>query len=179
MKPIRNFNVIPLIPSRLEGLRELALNLRWAWDHDSIELFRRLDTDLWESTGHNPVQMLGSIDQMRLVAGRRDDDAFLTHLERVSGPRRPAWARITWFRRVHSALRQAAGRILLRRVRTDGMPLDIRGRIGRSGGRSRQVGQRPGRAPGGRGPTLSAGLLSPVSEPGRMAAGRIRHQRFP
>ena len=33
------------------GLRELAYNLRWAWDHDTIELFRRLDSDLWESTG--------------------------------------------------------------------------------------------------------------------------------
>ena len=73
MKPVRVFNVIPSLPEPLEPLRDLAYNLRWAWDHDSIELFRRLDTDLWESTGHNPVLMLGSIDQMRLVSAAGDD----------------------------------------------------------------------------------------------------------
>ena len=60
MKPVQVFQVIPSLPAPLEGLRQLAYNLRWAWDHDTIELFRRLDSDLWESTGHNPVLMLGS-----------------------------------------------------------------------------------------------------------------------
>jgi len=94
--------VVPSLPEPLEPLRELAYNLRWAWDHDSIELFRRLDSDLWDSTGRNPVQMLGSIDQMRLVAAAADD-SFLAHLERVS---RALEARMagqnSWFRRVHA-----------------------------------------------------------------------------
>ncbi len=63
MKPVRVFNIIPALPPKLERLRELAHNLRWAWNHDTIELFRRLDSDLWEKTYHNPVLMLGSIEQ--------------------------------------------------------------------------------------------------------------------
>jgi starch phosphorylase len=83
MKPIRTFAVVPKLPPPLEGLRKLAYNLRWAWDHQTIELFRRLDSDLWESSGHNPVLMLGRIDQSRLQYAA-NDDAFLAHLERVT-----------------------------------------------------------------------------------------------
>lgn len=82
MKPVHTFTLIPSLPVPLERLRELAYNLRWSWNHDAIELFRRLDDRLWEETGHNPVLMLGKIDQSRLeaVAG---DEAFLAHLARV------------------------------------------------------------------------------------------------
>ena len=73
MRPVQVFQVIPSLPAPLEGLRQLAYNLRWAWDHDTIELFRRLDSDLWESTGHNPVLMLGSIDQAELEAAAKDE----------------------------------------------------------------------------------------------------------
>ncbi len=101
--------MIPSLPEPLEPLRELAYNLRWAWDHDSIELFRRLDSDLWESTGHNPVQMLGSIDQMRLVAAVADD-SFLAHLERVSHALANRMeGQNSWFRRMHAP----AGKLLV------------------------------------------------------------------
>jgi len=54
MKPIRVFTVVPSLPVPIEGLRLIAYNLRWAWSHEAIELFRRLDSDLWEAFGHNP-----------------------------------------------------------------------------------------------------------------------------
>ncbi|MGD2206383.1 MAG: DUF3417 domain-containing protein, partial [Anaerolineae bacterium] len=59
MRPSYTFRVVPSLPAELERLRELACNLWWSWNHEAIELFRRLDRDLWESTGHNPVLMLG------------------------------------------------------------------------------------------------------------------------
>ncbi|HTQ55472.1 MAG TPA: alpha-glucan family phosphorylase [Bryobacteraceae bacterium] len=103
MKPVRVFKVIPSLPEPLEPLREIAYNVRWAWDHDTVELFRRLDTDLWESTNHNPVQLLGSIDQMRLVAAA-GDDSFLAHLERVAQALRARTeGKTSWFRRAHPA----------------------------------------------------------------------------
>lgn len=101
MKPVRVFKVIPSLPETLEPLREVAYNLHWAWDHDSIELFRRLDSDLWEASGHNPVRMLGSIDQQRLVAAA-SDDSFLAHLERISRDLEAALhCRNCWFCRTH------------------------------------------------------------------------------
>ena len=80
MKPLRTFNVAPSLPGPLERLRDLAYNLRWAWHRNTIELFRHLDRDLWESTNHNPVLMLGLIDQAQLNAAATDE-GFLAQLE--------------------------------------------------------------------------------------------------
>ena len=82
-KPIGTFSVIPSLPAPIEKLRNIAYNLRWTWSHASIDLFRRLDRDLWDSSGHNPVLMLGTIEQEKLEAVSRDD-AFLAHLDHVS-----------------------------------------------------------------------------------------------
>ena len=82
MPKIHPYHVIPTLPERIEPLSQLAYNLRWAWDHETIELFRRLDRDLWESSGHNPVLMLGAIPQ-EILLGAAKDEAFLAHMDRV------------------------------------------------------------------------------------------------
>ena len=88
------------MPPRLQCLNELSANLRWSWDHPTIELFRRLDGDLWEETGHNPRLMLGQMDQKRL-AELESDETFLAQMDR-------AWANLVeylagtgWFLRAH------------------------------------------------------------------------------
>ncbi len=82
MQPIHTFTVVPKLPARLQCLHELAYNLFWAWDREAIELFRRLDRDLWETTNHSPVQMLGRISQTQLEA-TAEDDSFIAHMDRV------------------------------------------------------------------------------------------------
>ncbi|MEM9768522.1 MAG: alpha-glucan family phosphorylase, partial [Cyanobacteria bacterium P01_D01_bin.71] len=82
MRPIRTFNVTPALPARLEGLRKLAYNLQWDWDVDTVELFRRLDPDLWESSHYNPVLMLGMVSQQRLQAAA-DDAGFVAQADRA------------------------------------------------------------------------------------------------
>ncbi len=79
---IGNFNVVPSLPEKLESLREIAYNLYWTWNHDAIDLFRRIDRKLWEESHHNPVLMLGKIDQARLNELALDD-SFVSHLNRV------------------------------------------------------------------------------------------------
>ena len=83
MKPVHTFKVVPSLPPELEKLRLLAYNLRWSWNHDTIALFRRLDSDLWEETFHNPVLMLGNIDQNKLETAAQDE-GFLAQLNRVA-----------------------------------------------------------------------------------------------
>jgi starch phosphorylase len=78
----RTVNVVPSLPDELRCVKELAFNLFWSWNPNAIALFRRLDPDLWESSGHNPVVMLGTIKQERL-ARAASDKAFLAHMERV------------------------------------------------------------------------------------------------
>jgi glycogen phosphorylase len=82
VQPVAKVKVAPKLPLQLKRLHELAYNLRWAWDHESIALFRRLDPDLWEQTGHNPVWMFGRLKQQRLKAVV-DDTSFMAHYERV------------------------------------------------------------------------------------------------
>jgi glycogen phosphorylase len=82
MRPLRTFAVKPCIPDKLDGLREIAYNLRWSWDGQAMDLFRRLDPVTWEETGHNPVLQLGRVDQTRLEQAA-EDEGFLTQLERV------------------------------------------------------------------------------------------------
>lgn len=82
MKPIQDIEVIPFLPPILEPLRELAYNLRWTWEHEIIKLFARLDTDLWETCGHNPALMLGMISQQKLQA-KANDAGFISQLQRI------------------------------------------------------------------------------------------------
>ncbi|MBK7746514.1 MAG: alpha-glucan family phosphorylase [Candidatus Obscuribacter sp.] len=82
MKPIRTVEVTPFLPPELECLRELAYNLKWTWDHETIKLFRRLDRDLWDSTGHNPVLLLGTISQERLNEAA-SDEGFVNQANRI------------------------------------------------------------------------------------------------
>lgn len=99
MRPIRTFNVVPSLPPRLERLRELAYNFRWSWDIETLELFRRLDLERWESSGHNPVRMLGMLPQSALDEAA-NDDTFLSQLSRVADQLDDYMnAKRTWYRR--------------------------------------------------------------------------------
>lgn len=82
IKPVATINVVPNLPESLTRLRELAYNLRWAWDQETTALFRRLDSDLWRATDHNPVWMLGLLSQERLTAAA-EDPSFMAHYSRV------------------------------------------------------------------------------------------------
>jgi starch phosphorylase len=103
-RPIFTYAVAPSLPKELDCLRELSYNLLWTWDHELLELFMRLEPDLWEETSHNPVQMLGRIRQEVLNAAARDD-AFLAQLERVRERcHEYRNSRSTWFQKTyHSA----------------------------------------------------------------------------
>lgn len=99
MQPIRTVEVVPFLPPELESLRVLAYNLRWTWDHETVSLFRRLDKGLWELTGHNPVEMLGTISQERLDQAAKDD-AYIANLNRISQSfERYLGNQSTWYKR--------------------------------------------------------------------------------
>lgn len=101
MKPIRTFKVRPCLPEPLLPLLEIARNLRWSWDHGAIQLFLRLDRDLWESCGHNPVLFLGTVDQ-RILHKAAADGSFLAHMAGVAEAlKRYLSGEGSWYRREH------------------------------------------------------------------------------
>ncbi|MBR8838930.1 MAG: alpha-glucan family phosphorylase [Stigonema ocellatum SAG 48.90 = DSM 106950] len=96
MQPIRTFNVSPSLPTRLEPLRKLAYNLHWDWNVETKDLFRRLDPDLWESSRHNPVLMLGTISQSRLTEVV-EDEGFLAQMDRSARQLEDYLQEHTWY----------------------------------------------------------------------------------
>jgi starch phosphorylase len=89
------------LPKSLRHLKELAFNIHWTWNHDAIELFRRLDSEIWETSGQNPVRLLGMVTQARLEEAATDE-AFLAHLDRVAGELDTYLdTKSTWFSRTH------------------------------------------------------------------------------
>ena len=105
MKPVRTYTVVPSLPDKLKKLRELAYNLWWCWDHESIDLFRRLDSDLWEETYHNPVKMLGTIKQETLEA-KAKDDGFLAQMERTCQRFEKHLTEALWYQKTHGAAKE-------------------------------------------------------------------------
>ncbi|HEY7115802.1 MAG TPA: alpha-glucan family phosphorylase, partial [Tepidisphaeraceae bacterium] len=97
---IRTFQVFPDLPPALAPLLELARNFWWMWHPDSVDLFRRLDRDLWELVYHNPVKLLGAIDQNKLMAASKDE-SYLAHLKRVHGAFRQHLDEQGWFHETH------------------------------------------------------------------------------
>ena len=86
-----------LLPTDIEGfdaLAELALDLRWSWNHAADEVWRQLDPDLWELT-HNPWGVLQTVsrDRVERVLGNPALRARIDEL--VHGMRQaatePAW----------------------------------------------------------------------------------------
>jgi len=62
------------LPERLSRLSELAYNLWWTWQPDAAHLFGRLDDELWERLGHNPIRLLREIGRPRLDQATKEKD---------------------------------------------------------------------------------------------------------
>jgi len=89
-------------------LRELALDLRWSWNHATDELWSRLEPELWART-QNPWVVLRTVSQQRLGQLLHDRE-FRASLDRLVGISRELAGGRTWFREHHagSGLRHIA-----------------------------------------------------------------------
>ena len=103
MYRLRTYTVVPAIPAPLARLRELAYNLWWCWNADAMELFRRLDPDLWNDFRHNPVTFLAHLAQKRLDHAAQDK-AYLAHMGRVLSSFDAYMSRESWFARCYPSL---------------------------------------------------------------------------
>ncbi|GAA1153624.1 alpha-glucan family phosphorylase [Nocardioides aquiterrae] len=79
MRAIRRFTVRPVLPPALSALGDLAGNLRWSWHPETQDVFEYVDPERWESTGRDPVKLLGAVGRARLEELAADAD-FLARL---------------------------------------------------------------------------------------------------
>ncbi|HPD78178.1 MAG TPA: alpha-glucan family phosphorylase [Spirochaetota bacterium] len=96
MKKIQEFKVVPYLPDKLKPLLKIAENLWWVWNFEAIDLFRRIDVDLWRELGHNPINFLGSLPQKALDAAAASE-SFISHMHRVEAELDRHLSRITWY----------------------------------------------------------------------------------
>ena len=102
------FNFPPDEIDGFDSLMELALDLRWSWNHATDEVWRELDPDLWELT-YNPWVVLQTVsrDRIERVLG---ESLLRKTIEGLAEASRQAVAAPAWFQKSHaqSALTCAA-----------------------------------------------------------------------
>jgi starch phosphorylase len=83
-----------------DSLAELALNLRWSWNHATDEVWRLLDPKLWDIT-NNPWVVLrtASRDKIKEVLG---DPAFRNKVDGLINASRQASEAPAWFQKNHA-----------------------------------------------------------------------------
>jgi starch phosphorylase len=110
VRAIRRFTVRPVLPEALQPLLELATNLRWSWHPETQDLFAAMEAEQWETSGHDPVRLLGEVSAERLeeLAG---DKKFLRRLDLASADLDQYLTGDRWFQK-----RAAAGDTLPRSV---------------------------------------------------------------
>ncbi len=92
-----------LLPTEIEGfdsLAELALDLRWSWNHATDEVWRQLDPDLWATTS-NPWVVLQTVsrDRIESVLG---DPIFRKNVDGLVQASRQSAKAPAWFQQSHA-----------------------------------------------------------------------------
>ena len=82
MYVFNRITVNPQLPKRIEKLSEISNNLWWSWNTEFLRLLKKMDGDLWEQSGKNPVKFLKHISQERLEAMSKDI-GFLKEYDKV------------------------------------------------------------------------------------------------
>ena len=62
------------LPKHLSRLGELAYNLWWTWQPEAGRVFSRLNNDLWQRLGHNPIRFLREVGRQRLSQASKNKE---------------------------------------------------------------------------------------------------------
>ena len=89
--------VNPQLPKRIGKLSEIANNLWWSWNTEFLRLFRRIDSDLWETVNKNPVKFLHNVSQERLEIAVSDISFLKEYDKNVENFENYMISKNTWF----------------------------------------------------------------------------------
>lgn len=89
--------VNPQLPKRIEKLSTISNNLWWSWNTEFLRLFRKIDQDLWEKCGKNPVKFLKEVSQERLEIAAKDVQFLKEYDKNVENFENYMDSNNTWF----------------------------------------------------------------------------------
>lgn len=92
------------LPKRIVRLAELATNLWWTWHPEAARVFGRLDYDLWERLGHNPIRLLNEIDKEKLNQLANDKE-YLSLYDSLFETFDSYFKKETWSHKTHPQLK--------------------------------------------------------------------------
>ena len=90
----------------IEALAQLALDLRWCWNHSADELWEALEPELWALT-HNPWVVLQTVSRTRLRATLARPQ-YRERVESLLAERRAYLSAPAWFQQTHPEAALAA-----------------------------------------------------------------------
>lgn len=93
----------------MDELVELALDLRWSWDHGADNIWRPLSPELWDLT-RNPWIILQTVGPGKLKE-LADNQEFRSRVKKLSQKSRTSRNAATWFQKeyAHAGLTRKAG----------------------------------------------------------------------
>jgi starch phosphorylase len=93
------YNLLPIEVEGFDSLAELALDLRWSWNHVADEVWQQLDPALWELT-HNPWVVLQTVsrDQIERMSA---DPIFRKHVDDLVQAKRQETQAPAWFQQTY------------------------------------------------------------------------------
>ena len=94
-KPVYSF--LPQDQKEVNALSELALDLRWSWDHSADEIWRQLDPELWDIT-HNPWAVLKTVSRNHFQS-IINDQVFREKIDFLVKSMRDTNAAPAWFQK--------------------------------------------------------------------------------
>ena len=97
--PIPANYFLPSMPKGLDGLSELAMDLRWSWNHDADRLWEQIEPALWARTG-NPWLILQNVSTARLNA-LGADSTFRKKLGDYVASYQNAMKKPSWFQQAY------------------------------------------------------------------------------
>ena len=97
-----NNQVYGFLPTDIEGvdtLADLALDLRWSWNHAVDEIWYQLDPDLWMET-HNPWVVLQNVSRDQLEK-QLADPTFRKEMDEMIKLKEKSISEPAWFQKAH------------------------------------------------------------------------------
>ncbi len=94
--------IYTFFPAEVQGfdlLGELALDMRWSWNHAADEIWAQLDPDPWSLT-HNPWLVLQTVSRIRLQQAL-DDPVFQKKVDDLVKTKRFEAEMPAWFQQSH------------------------------------------------------------------------------
>ena len=94
-----SYNSLHLEIEGFDSLAELALDLHWSWNHSTDEVWRQLDSALWEFT-QNPWVVLQTVSKDKLKSVL-SNPAFRKNIDDLLQSKRQAAEAPAWFQKNH------------------------------------------------------------------------------